>query len=189
MDDFKDSATALVADVDCTAGGSSLCEKNGVSGYPTIKWGDPSDLKDYDGERAYDQLKKFADDNLGPTCGPDNLDLCDAADKKLIAKYLKWDIDELDLSIEEADEKISSMEKAAKKKVDALEGKVKGLQDKIEKENKKKEKAIAKERETSGYKFMKMVDAPRATEDENFDNDDEGESAESKPDAEKKEEL
>ena len=47
MADFEGSATQLVADVDCTAGGKDLCDANGVRGYPTIKWGDPSDLQDY----------------------------------------------------------------------------------------------------------------------------------------------
>merc|ERR1711879_75883 len=64
MDDFKDSTTSLVAYVDCTAGGKDLCDKNGVRGYPTIKYGDPGDLKDYNGGRTYDDLKKFADENL-----------------------------------------------------------------------------------------------------------------------------
>lgn len=45
--DFEGSATQLVADVDCTAGGKDLCDANGVRGYPTLKWGDPSDLQDY----------------------------------------------------------------------------------------------------------------------------------------------
>merc|ERR1719159_2148951 len=101
IDEFKDSKHALVGDVDCTADGKSLCEKHGVSGYPTIKWGEPDSLKDYNGGRTLDDLKKFAEENLGPTCGPDNLDLCDDADKKAIAKFLKFDVDELSLDIEE----------------------------------------------------------------------------------------
>ena len=47
--------------------------------------------------------------------GPDNLDLCDAVDKKFIDKFKKWDIDELDMSIEEKEEKINTLEKAGKK--------------------------------------------------------------------------
>jgi len=45
--DFEGSATQLVADVDCTAGGKDLCDQNGVRGYPTLKWGSPDDLQDY----------------------------------------------------------------------------------------------------------------------------------------------
>ena len=49
---FEDSPTSLVADVDCTAAGESICSKVGVQGYPTIKYGDPNDLKDYNGGRG-----------------------------------------------------------------------------------------------------------------------------------------
>merc|ERR1711920_1171086 len=76
MEEFKDHKTALIADVDCTAEGKSLCETVGVQGFPTIKWGDPNALEDYNGERTYDALKKFAKENLKPLCGPANLDLC-----------------------------------------------------------------------------------------------------------------
>lgn len=165
IDDFKDSKTALVADVDCTAGGQSLCEKHGVKGYPTIKWGDPSDLKDYDGGRDFDALKKFADENLGPTCGPDSLELCDAEGKKLIAKFQKYDIDELDMAIEEGDAKIKFIEKEAQKKVDSYESKISDLQSKIEAESKKKDDKIAKEGKKLGIKYMKAVAALKKSAD------------------------
>ena len=100
MDDFKDSPTALVADVDCTTEGQALCEKNGVGGYPTIKWGEVGDLKDYEGARSYEALKKFAEENLGPQCGPgENLDLCDAKMKAKIEGYAKLSTEELDAKI------------------------------------------------------------------------------------------
>merc|ERR1719298_156529 len=76
MDEYKDSTTSLVADVDCTTEGKDLCETHGVQGFPTIKYGDPSDLKDYSGGRDFDSMKKFADENLGPQCGPEHMDLC-----------------------------------------------------------------------------------------------------------------
>jgi hypothetical protein len=88
MDDFKGSPTSLVADVDCTTEGKDLCSKHGVSGYPSIKYGDPAELKDYQGGRTYEALKKFAEENLGPTCGPTNLDLCSAEDKEKLEKYM-----------------------------------------------------------------------------------------------------
>ena len=64
MADFADSETQLVADVDCTAEGEPLCNTMGVEGFPTLKWGDASDLQDYNGGRSYEDLKKFADENL-----------------------------------------------------------------------------------------------------------------------------
>mmetsp|Transcript_106616 Transcript_106616/g.267247 ORF Transcript_106616/g.267247 Transcript_106616/m.267247 type:complete len:125 (+) Transcript_106616:61-435(+) len=103
MDDFKDSPTALVADVDCTAGGESLCSKHEVGGYPTIKYGDPAELKDYNGGRSYDDLKKFASENLGPTCGPgENLGLCDAKTKAKIEGFVAMSLDKLEGKIRKA---------------------------------------------------------------------------------------
>ena len=95
MDAFADSKTALVGDVDCTAAGKPLCDSNGVQGFPTIKWGDPSALEDYQGGRDFDALKKFADENLKPMCSPSNIDLCDDDKKAEIkkcyhAQALRW---------------------------------------------------------------------------------------------------
>lgn len=97
MDEFKDSPKALVADVDCTTEGKDLCEKHGVRGYPTIKYGDPGELKDYNGGRSFADFKKFADENLGPTCGPgENLELCDAGTKAKIEAYTKMSAGKLE---------------------------------------------------------------------------------------------
>jgi len=184
MSSYADSKSVVIADVDCTADGKSLCEKHGVSGYPSIKYGDPTALQDYQGGREGKDLEKFAAENLGPTCGPDNLDLCDAIDKKFIDKFKKWDIDELDLSIEEKDEKIKTMEAAGKKVVDGLQKQITDAQSKIEKENKKKDDGIAKAKKDSGYGYMKAVKAskmPKVDPDADPDLD---EAAE-----EKKEEL
>merc|ERR1719375_1720757 len=86
MAEYQDSSTVLVADVDCTAAGKILCNEVGVKGYPTIKFGDPSDLQDYTGGRDYDALQRHAA-TLGPTCGPARVDLCDEDTRKLIAEY------------------------------------------------------------------------------------------------------
>jgi len=102
MDEFKDSTTSLVADVDCTADGKDLCEKHGVQGYPTIKYGDPGDLKDYQGGRTFDALKKFADENLGPSCGPKNLELCDEETKGKLEKYMKMSSGKLEGKVRNA---------------------------------------------------------------------------------------
>jgi thiol-disulfide isomerase/thioredoxin len=62
--DFEGSSDKMVADVDCTAEGEPLCAEFGIQGFPTLKWGDPSDLQDYNGGRSYEDLKQFADENL-----------------------------------------------------------------------------------------------------------------------------
>merc|ERR1719375_1461980 len=97
---YAGSASALVADVDCTAEGKPLCEEHGVKGFPSIKWGDPSALEDYEGGRDYDALKAFAKENLKPVCSPANIDLCDEAKKKEIAKFEAMSADDLAKEIE-----------------------------------------------------------------------------------------
>eukprot|EP00929_Paragymnodinium_shiwhaense_P107039 TRINITY_DN72_c0_g4_i1.p2 TRINITY_DN72_c0_g4~~TRINITY_DN72_c0_g4_i1.p2 ORF type:complete len:169 (-),score=79.86 TRINITY_DN72_c0_g4_i1:402-908(-) len=151
MDDFKDSSTALVGDVDCTAGGESLCGEHGVQGYPTIKYGDPADLQDYNGGRTYDDFKAFADENLGPSCGPANLDLCSEDKKALIDKYMKMPLADLEASV---NEKTTAMEKAETDFKELLEG----LQKKYEEQSKKKDDDIKKIKD-SGLATLKSVHA------------------------------
>merc|ERR1719502_1824654 len=85
MDEFKDSTSAVVGKVDCTSE-EDLCSKHGVEGYPTLKYGDPDNLQDYQGGRDFEELSSFAKENLGPSCGPKNLDLCDEEQKKAITE-------------------------------------------------------------------------------------------------------
>merc|ERR1719410_948743 len=115
---FADSKTAGVFDVDCTAEGKPLCDANGVRGYPTIKWGDPSNLEDYQGGRSYDDLKKFADENLKPMCSPSNIDLCDDEKKAEIEKFTAMGADELDKMIsgkEKEQEEVGTLQSAYQK--------------------------------------------------------------------------
>lgn len=151
MADFAGSPTALVADVDCTAEGKDLCEKHGVRGYPTIKHGDPNNLQDYDGARDYDGLKTFADENLGPSCGPENLDLCDAEKKALVEKFMKMSKERIDGKIKKADKDIKKLE-------EDFETMLKGLQASYEKAEKDKEAGL-KEVKDSGLGLMKAVKA------------------------------
>merc|ERR1719464_747063 len=110
IDDFSSSSTQLVADVDCTADGKPLCDANGVRGFPTLKWGDPSDLQDYQGGRPYDDLKKFADENLKPMCSPKNLDLCDDDKKAEIQKFQAMSAADLDAAIAAEEKKLEDAE-------------------------------------------------------------------------------
>merc|ERR1712100_906764 len=126
--------TSLIADVDCTAEGKPLCEANGVQGFPTIKWGDPSGLEDYQGGRDYEALKKFAKENLKPMCSPANLDLCDE-EKKAEMKTLE----------------------------ETFESEVKKLQEAYEQLQKDKEKTVA-DVKASGLGLMQAVQAAKKKE-------------------------
>jgi len=110
MREFDESETALVADVDCTADGKELCTKVGVKGYPTLKYGDPNNLEDYKGGRDYDDLLTFAKENLGPTCGPENMDLCDADQKAKIVALQAKGLETLEAEIKELDDSIKNAE-------------------------------------------------------------------------------
>lgn len=121
------SEVGLVADVDCTAAGKPLCTKVGVKGYPTIKWGDPNALQDYQGGRDFDTLLKFAQESLKPQCSPANQDPCSDEERAAIADLEALDADELDRRITEAEKQISDAEDGFKKKVEKLQKKYQNL--------------------------------------------------------------
>lgn len=127
MDAYAGSATQLVADVDCTTGGKPLCESNGVRGYPTIKYGDPDNLEDYQGGRDYAALKAFADENLKPMCGPMNIDLCDDAKKAEINTFLAMSPDDLAAAISKEEEKLTAADELFKTEVGKLQAKYEQL--------------------------------------------------------------
>jgi len=149
--DFAGSSSALVADVDCTTGGKALCDKNGVRGYPTIKWGDPSDLQDYKGARDYKGLKKFADENLKPICSPANIDLCDAEQKGKIEELQALSADDLAAKIKEKEGEQADAEKLFEKEVEKLQKKYQQLQEDKE--------ATLQAVKDSGLGLMKAVQA------------------------------
>merc|ERR1712032_770226 len=75
-----------------------------MGGFPTIKHGDPSDLQDYQGGRDFDSLKKFAEENLGPQCGPSNLDLCDDKKRKKLEGYMAMSLERVEAKNHEFDQ-------------------------------------------------------------------------------------
>ena len=153
MAEYAGHASTLIADVDCTAAGKPLCDEVGVQGFPAIKHGDPNNLEDYKGGRDFDALSKFAKDNLGPSCGPDNMDLCDKAKKKQISDFMAMPIDALKAKITEQDDAMAAAEKE-------LEELLKSLQKQYEDGTKAKD-AKKDEIKESGLGLMKSVQAHR----------------------------
>jgi len=129
--DFESSSSAIIVDVDCTADASKdICSKYGVKGYPTIKYitGDTDPLGDsYDGGRDYDALKAFADENLGPSCSPANLDLCSDEQKAEIAAYQAQDIEELKAEIAKKEKEAADAEQFFKDEVQKLQDRYQSL--------------------------------------------------------------
>jgi len=149
MEKFKDS----VHDVDCTVH-QDLCGKYGVQGYPTIKHGDINNLEDYQGGRTYEDLEKFATENLGPSCGPANLDLCDAAQKKAIEDAQAMSDADLDAGIAAGEKKMEDAETNFKAEVEKLQAT-------YEKLSKDKDETIANVKK-SGLGMLKSVKAHKA---------------------------
>jgi len=139
---FKGNNGVAIVDVDCTKDDSKdLCSKYGVRGYPTIKYftGSTDPLGDkYEGGRTYADLKKWADENLGPSCGPDNIELCNDEQKANIEKFQAMDAADLKAAVEEKTAAIEGAEKTFK---DALAN----LQKRYEELSKEKDDKVAEE--------------------------------------------
>jgi len=159
MNKFADHKTALVADVDCTADESKeLCETHGVQGFPSIKWGDPSALEDYEGGRDYEDLETFANENLKPVCSPTNIDLCDADKKSQIETLMKMSTSELEAEIAKKDAELKEAETTFDEEVKKLQETYEGL----EKAKTEKQKEIKE----SGLGLMKAVKAQKGSSSE-----------------------
>jgi len=151
--EYKDSKDILIADVDCTAGGKELCEQVGVQGYPTIKYGDPNNLEDFEGERGLKALKKFVKTSLGPTCGPKNPDLCDGDKKKMLDEFMAMSDDDLKKKVEDKEAEMKEAETT-------LEELLKSLQDQYEKGQKARDDKKLEIKE-AGLGLMKSVAAEK----------------------------
>jgi hypothetical protein len=151
MYEYEGSKTALVADVDCTDAGKQLCEDHGVEGFPTIKWGDPSALEDYEGGRDFEELSDFAKENLKPICSPGNIEICSPEKKAKIEELMKMRKADLDELIMEGEDKI-------KKANEDFEKAIEELQAKYEQLDKDKTATIAAVKE-SGLSLLKAVSA------------------------------
>lgn len=95
MDDYASHSTTLVNKVDCTSEENRpLCEKVGVQGFPTIKYGYPEDLQSYEGGRDIESLKSHVK-SLKAQCTVTDLSTCSVKEQELIEKYSKMDVGDI----------------------------------------------------------------------------------------------
>jgi len=120
-EEWEESKVGLVAEVDCTAAGKPLCDANGVKGFPTLKYGDPSSLEDYTGGRSFEDLSKFAKQNLKPMCSPNKVELCDEEKKAEIEKLMKLSDRDLKGLIDAEENKLDKAEEIFKEEVQKLQ--------------------------------------------------------------------
>lgn len=131
-----------------------LCNDNGVEGFPTLKYGDPSDLQDYEGGREYDELLQFATKELKPMCGVNNLDLCPKSKRAEIEKLLNMDVEELTAAVESEGKKLQDAEMEFQEEVDKLQAKYEEMSGELEEAKK-----------ASGIGLMKSVLAKKRAGD------------------------
>lgn len=149
MGEYENSETVLVADVDCIGDGKELCNEVGVQGFPTIKYGDPSNLEDYKGGRDVDSLKKFASD-LKPACNIETLENCSDQQKETV-KALK------ETSVEDLEAKVKEEEESRKDAETNFQNEVKKLQTQYQKLVGEKEKSLADIKDEYNIGIVKAV--------------------------------
>lgn len=157
----------MIAEVDCTAKtGKSLCEFFNVQSFPTLMYGDPNNLEEYDGGRAFEILSEFAKENLVPICSVRNLDLCNDEEKAEIERYLAMTPEDLGdlMAAEEQNLKIAK---------ETYNEEVAALQVQFEEAAQRRDAAIAAARE-GGIMLMQAVQkAKLAAREEDEDPHDE----------------
>lgn len=147
--EFQNSDIVLMADVDCVGSGKELCDRNGVKGFPTIKFGDPNSLEDYTGARDEDSLRKFAS-GLKPSCDVKTLEHCSEEQEKVVKTFNALGIDDLQNMINSAEAGIMGFEAQFEKNVQQL-------QKKYESFVKTKDDGIADIEKTSNLNLLKAV--------------------------------
>lgn len=110
MEEYKDSTNVLVADVNCIEEGADICKEIGVQGFPTIKFGQISNMEDYKGGRDLDSLKDFAG-TLKPICNVDTLENCDEEQKLIVSALFEESDEQLDKRIKEYEDEMASLDK------------------------------------------------------------------------------
>lgn len=124
--DHVDSTTTLIGEVDCAGTGKSICEKIGVKGFPTLKFGAPSNLEAYSGGRDIEALTTFAL-GLKPSCNVGTLENCDDDKKETIAILNDETVESLATKISTHEKSIASIEETFNTAVASLQGSYEGL--------------------------------------------------------------
>jgi len=130
--DFKDNNHVLIAEVDCTKDANEeLCSEQGVEGFPTLKYGDPMALENYEGARSFDALSSFCKENLKPSCSPNNIALCVADKKAQIDKFTAMSEDDLYEEISKVEDMVSEADAYLQSEIEKLQESYQALMAKV----------------------------------------------------------
>ena len=103
---------ALIGEVDCTAEEEEAwCIELGVTGFPTLLYGDPSHggmfLREYNGDKTYEALSAFANATLQNSfCSPGNIDPCSVQEQAQFKEYWNMSLSDLRARLERRREEI-----------------------------------------------------------------------------------
>lgn len=155
MKKYERSTTTLIAEVNCHEADEDLCNKLVIDHkYPKLMYGDPKSLSHYKGAYDYQTLLTFAEKNVGPICGPENLDLCDADQKAKIKRMQEQGLDELRHKLYEFEHLMHTTESKFYDKMDQMNKEREKKYFKLIKDN---DKTIEDIREKHEFDLMEAV--------------------------------
>jgi len=173
MEEYSDHDTTYVGEVDCTDkkyGGAKLCQLHEVQGYPTIKYGNPNKLIDYQGDRGYAKLLNFAK-TLKPICSYAHQKYCEKGEVERMKKFESLGFDDLSKLIKEKQDEIKNTEETFENEVYKLKEEYRILLE--EKDNKVQEiKDNGLDRMKEIKKILKEKENIQDDDDDEEDDDD-----------------
>lgn len=156
---WHDHPVGFVGKVDCTTTtGKILCDEHGIRGYPSLLWGDPAHLQNYEGQHMRAEYEKFADKHLVKRmCNAANMDLCDKETREKIESFVAMDESELDALIQEEEDKLIDIEKTYSDSVAKLQARyTKLLGEKDDKVEKVRQAGLATLRSVRAFKEKEL---------------------------------
>jgi len=162
--------------VDCTQDNAKkLCEKYGVSSYPTIKYfsNETAKLGDtYEGKREFDSLKKFVKSYSKAPCDHITLNNCNKQEKDFIKEAREWNGNRVTKWYTDSRDEVSAARGAEgdlAERVERMQKEVMDLMEKQEKAKKKTDETIL--RNTRKAKILATMLGPKKEEEEEDDPD------------------
>ena len=100
-----------------------LCNYNAIKAYPTIKYGNPHDLKLYKGPYTLYAFKEFIENSLQVPCTPEYIEFCDDDKKDTMMHAMSLTEEQLQNSIEKEEKRIQNVTAEYELKLKELENK------------------------------------------------------------------
>ena len=121
--DWEGHNIGLVGQVDCTSKwGKATCEMQEIFSFPTLMYGDPTNMEEYEGGQSYAELSAFAKENLPvPVCSVEHLDRCNDESKTRIQQYESMSLEELEALIDAEEAKVIAAKEGFENELERLQ--------------------------------------------------------------------